>query len=120
MLYTVNFVVRVFVLFFLPRNFPCHHARYWRQQKLSSEDGSDRDMETRGAASELSHGSSRSMTVVSRFSLYVDHRRVIYFTHNTGFNITLVYEAIKLEGPRAYVINCHSEQVDFVGCGENV
>ena len=43
---------------------------------------------------------------------------MIFFPCNTDSNVTLVYEAIKLEGPRAYVINCHSEQVDFVGCGK--
>ena len=31
-------------------NFPCYHTRYWRQQELSSEDGSDRDTQTRGTA----------------------------------------------------------------------
>ena len=42
-------------------------------------------------------------TAVSRFSLYVDHRRVILFPRNTGSKVTL-----------AYVINCHSEKGDFV------
>ena len=42
---------------------------------------------------------------------------MIFFPLDTGSNVTLVHEAIKLEGPRACVVNCHSEQVDFVGCG---
>ena len=78
MLYTVCFVVRVFVLFCLPHHFHVIMSG-------SSEDGSNRDMETRGAVFEVSHGSSRSMIkkvllyLVLRFSLYVDHRRVIFF-----------------------------------------
>ena len=90
----------------------------------SSEDGSNQGMETRGAAFELAmnHLGPR----LKRILLYRDflvrrtYRRVIFFPRNTDSNVTLVYEAIKLEGPRAYVIYCHSQQVDFVGCGRNV
>ena len=54
------------------------------------------------------------------FLFYLDLycRRVTFFLRNSV--VTLVYEVIKLEGPRAYVINRHPEQVDFVECGENV
>ena len=41
------------------------------------------------------------------------------FPRNTV--VALVYQVIiNLESPRTYVINCHSEQVDFVECGGNV
>ena len=102
-----------------------YHARYCRQQKLSSEDGSKQDMETREAAFELSHRSFRPM--IKRVLLYRDFflyvgpiGECVFFSRNTDSNVTLVYEGINLEGPRAYVINCHFEQVDFVGCGRNV
>ena len=88
----------------------------------SSEVGSNQGMETRGAAFELSHGPSRSM--IKRALLYRDFLcstwtigERYFFPRDTDSNVTHVHEAIKLEGPRAYVINRHSEQVDFVGCG---
>ena len=46
---------------------------------------------------------------------------IYIFPRDTDSNVTLVHEALKLEGPRAYyVINYHSEQVDSLsGAEEN-
>ena len=79
-------------------------------------------METRGAAFELSHGSSRSMIkrvlLLYRYFLCTWTIEELHFFRVILILMLLLFAryllAIKLESPRAFVINFHSEKVDFV------
>ena len=62
----------------------------------------------------LSRFSIKKGTVVSRFSCVIWAIGELIFPRNVDSNFTLVYQVIKLESSRAYVINCHFEQQQLI------